>query len=170
MPEQWRQIEGWPGYDVSDNGLVRSWRKMGCKGGLMLKPRTLKPAVGNHGRRVVVLSSKTDKKQFLIYRLVLTAFTGPCPEGFEACHNDGNCLNDNISNLRWDTASSNQMDRHKHGTGNRGEKHPLAKLNNEKVEAIRLCLWHGAKQRAVASFFHIDRSQISRIQNGRVWV
>lgn len=51
---------------------------------------------------------------------MLTAFVGPRPDGMVTCHNDGNPANNNLSNLRWDTQSNNQLDAVKHGT------HPLA--------------------------------------------
>ena len=51
------------------------------------------------------------KKMRLAHRLVLEAFVGPCPQGQEACHRDGNAANNELSNLRWDTHLANCQDR-----------------------------------------------------------
>ncbi|WP_247600195.1 HNH endonuclease [Mycobacterium intracellulare] len=52
--------------------------------------------------------------------LVLEAFKGPRPNGAVSCHNDGNLDNNREDNLRWDSQSSNNFDRVKHG------RHPEA--------------------------------------------
>ena len=65
-----------------------------------------------------------------IHVLVLEAFVGPRPDGHEACHNDGNTHNNDVSNLRWDTPANNQQDRVRHGTSCR-------KLTSKQAEQIR---------------------------------
>lgn len=52
----------------------------------------------------------------LVHRLVLEAFVGPCPEGMEGCHNNGNGLDNRLENLRWDTHQANMDDRRTHAT------------------------------------------------------
>lgn len=54
-------------------------------------------------------------KNKYIHRLVLEAFVGPCPDGMEALHSDGNKTNNNVDNLRWGTPSENNRDIVKHG-------------------------------------------------------
>lgn len=58
----------------------------------------------------------------LVHRLVLEAFVGPCPEGMEGCHGDGDPTNNSLGNLRWDTATSNQLDKVRHGTHHNAAK------------------------------------------------
>ena len=50
-----------------------------------------------------------------IHSLVLRTFKGNRPKGLEGCHNDGEKLNNHISNLRWDTHKNNMQDATKHG-------------------------------------------------------
>lgn len=38
----------------------------------------------------------------------------PCPEWMEVCHNDWNPANNHPDNLRYDTHSENNKDRHRH--------------------------------------------------------
>ena len=55
----------------------------------------------------------------------------------QCCHNDGNKHNNKLSNLRWDTATANQLDKNKHGTSNKGTKHTqttINKIKNTKYE------------------------------------
>lgn len=59
-------------------------------------------------------NGKSVKK--LVHRLVLEAFTGPCPDGMEGCHNDGDRANSRLVNLRWDDRSGNNLDKREHGT------------------------------------------------------
>lgn len=84
------------------------------------------------------LSKSNAVESFLVHRLVLTAFVGPCPEGMEGCHEDGDPSNNRATNLRWDTHKNNQLDMHKHGT-----------CNFKKGRASRYAkpvLWDNAKE------------------------
>lgn len=125
--EQWRPVVGYEGhYEVSDQGRVKSLARTveNCLGrSRRLRERVLKPSIGpGHGRRVVGLYLDGVQRTHTIYPLVLTAFVGPRPPGTEACHNDGDCLNDALSNLRWDTSSANTYDLVKHGAHNNAIK------------------------------------------------
>lgn len=110
-PETWNTIAGYEGdYEVSDRGRVRSLPGYNRAGGF-LKPR---PTQDGHLR--VDLSRGNRAKSMYVHRLVLIAFVGPCPEGMEGCHFDGNPSNNVVSNLRWDTRSANILDAVRHGT------------------------------------------------------
>lgn len=142
----------------------------------MLKPQHLSP------RRVRVLQGKghvavrlyrpglQKGKDIGVHRLVLTAFVGPCPKGMEGCHDDGDPLNNELRNLRWDTPRGNSQDRLKHGTDIRGEKHPRVILTAEQVLAIR----ERRKSRKetvkqIAMSYGVARTTISAIVNGASW-
>lgn len=106
--EEWQPIVGWEDYyAVSDQGRIR--RVVGGKGSRSFG-RCKQLTVSN--RRAVVCLNRPDVQETkLVHRLVLAAFAGDCPPGNEACHNDGNALNNRLSNLRWDTPQSNADDR-----------------------------------------------------------
>lgn len=123
--EEWRPIVGWEGhYEVSSLGRVRSvdrilerkgsHRTSSCqylRRGRLLKPFT---APGNYPH--VNLRAGDRHRAARVHVLVLEAFVGPRPDGWVACHNDGDHENNRLSNLRWDTYSSNNFDLVKHGT------------------------------------------------------
>jgi hypothetical protein len=135
VKEEWRDIEGWPSYQVSDHGRIRALAKVvprfnprwNCESTIHRKPRLLKlnkhHALDRKGRKrpsppalMVRLQIQNIGKTFYVHRLVLQAFIGPCPEGYEACHEDGDPFNNRLSNLRWDTHVENIKDSIRHKT------------------------------------------------------
>lgn len=178
MKVKWLPVSGYEGlYEVSSSGLVRSLdRVVGGRWGdrsrtLPGRVLRLRKEKKEHGRKTVILydgSGKTKTKR--VHRLVLEAFVGPCPSGMEGCHNDGNPANNKLNNLRWDTRSANHMDRVKHGTHDRGERNPMAKIIPEKVIAIRtLYKKTEASQHDLADLFDLSQAHISRIVNMKRW-
>ena len=97
---------------------------------------------------------------------VLEAFVGPCPQGVECCHNDGNCLNNAESNLRWDTSKSNKADQLLHGTRICGERINTAKLTAADVREIRDS---GQSAGVLAEKFGVTKTLIYMILGRKVW-
>ena len=57
------------------------------------------------------LSVKINGKAYYVHRLVLEAFVGPCPEGFECDHLDRNRRNNTLTNLRYCSRTDNNRNR-----------------------------------------------------------
>ncbi len=137
--EIWKNIPNYEGlYQISDCGRIKRLhrdKKRRC--GLF---RILKHKIDRKGYYRIGLYKNKKRKDFLIHRLVLEAFNGPCPPKMESCHNDGNQENNSIGNLRWDTHSNNMLDKTKHGKAtnptwflkNYGSKSPVSKLDEKK--------------------------------------
>lgn len=85
------------GYDISTNGEVTN----------KLTGRKLKWDTST-GYAAVTLSKNSNKKRFLVHRLVAITHT-PNPEN-KPCvnHLDGDKLNNHVSNLQWCTYSENE--------------------------------------------------------------
>ncbi|WP_420093716.1 NUMOD4 motif-containing HNH endonuclease [Mycobacteroides abscessus] len=118
-PEVWRPIPGYEGhYEVSNLGRVRSLdRYIETKQGLRFRAgciRKFGKHVGGYLELPLLLDGK--QKMFTVHRLVMLAFVGERPEGFDICHNDGDKTNNELSNLRYDTKKSNAQDSIRHGT------------------------------------------------------
>jgi HNH endonuclease/NUMOD4 motif len=114
--EEWRPITGTEGgYEISNHGRARSAeRYVVDRRGIprRLSSRMLVPRPTPTG----YLRIQVFKKDQYIHRLVLEEFVGPCPDGMEACHNDGDRSNNTPDNLRWDTRLGNCQDIIAHGT------------------------------------------------------
>lgn len=144
---RFKQVKGYPGYFVSNDGRVWTTRykkrkRTGigfewCNGGVWI-PMKLKPARKYGYLRAVLRGGpNTVQKALPVHRLVLEHFFGPCPLGMECCHEDGDASNNHISNLRWDTRSANNQDKKRHGTFMIGERHGMAIFTEKAVRDIR---------------------------------
>ncbi|TVS29787.1 NUMOD4 motif-containing HNH endonuclease [Corynebacterium sanguinis] len=117
--EQWRPIPGYPSYEASDKGNVRSkdhqsWNGVGW---FTKKGRVLKKTINAHGRYVVTVKDESGKRQtLLVHIIVMLAFVGPRPAGMHIAHWDGDRLNNRLDNLRYATPKENSDDKLRHGT------------------------------------------------------
>lgn len=159
---EWRPVDGYSRYEVSDTGLVRSlWA------GHILKP-SIRTKRGRPYACTVNLK-EGGLKTFRIHRLVLRAFVGPCPAGHEGCHNDGNPLNNTLTNLRWGTRASNLADMAVHGTRttppiHRGETHPMATLTDQQVAQIRVWPHSRGSDSHLARLYKTSAQTIRRLR------
>ncbi len=112
MPEQWKRIPGFPGYDVSTWGNVRSYfRQKGGAWRIAETPqRFLRPGANQKGYPCVTLAHDGTVRRCGIASLILLAFVGPVPAGMECCHNDSIKWNNQLRNLRYDTHAGNMAD------------------------------------------------------------
>ena len=70
----------------------------------------------------VSLCRESRVRDFRVHRLVLEAYVGPCPKGLEGCHFDDNKTNNHLSNLEWDTPSTNAFDAVRNGRNRNSNK------------------------------------------------
>jgi HNH endonuclease/Helix-turn-helix domain/NUMOD4 motif len=176
LPEEWRVIQDFPDYEVSDLGRVRRrarfYRHLGSKL-VAYRPKkpALKPALGADGYHLVMLYQNGKKRENKrVNMLVCETFHGPRPSSeHEAAHWDGNKLNNHKANLRWATKSENREDSARLGTLSFGDRHPTSKLKNADVRQIRTLLSAGMGQRQIATQFGVSQSTISDINTRRKW-
>lgn len=122
LPERWREIPGYEGYyEVSDRGRVRSLARVVIRSDGQrqrvpgkIKKLTLDPA-GYFRTMLIVRGSERRVRCRLVHGLVLAAFVGPRPPGFEVLHWDGNPANNCLANLRWGSHRENIADLMRHG-------------------------------------------------------
>lgn len=165
IPTGSRPIERAPGYRVCDGGTV--WSSLGSHGVVpwhIKKPREKK----GDGRLQIELRVNHKPWVPYVHILVLEAFLGPRPDGLEGCHNDGNCLNNFVSNLRWDTHESNIADAKKHGTF-RGEKNPRSKLFEADIPLIFCLSSQGWSQPQIGKVFSVCHVVVGKILRRELW-
>jgi len=171
MSEEWKAVLGWAGlYEVSNFGRVRSLLRRGengkqaqrLYGGKLLTPIKKRSL----GYLCVTLRKTQIKVQALVHRMVLEAFVGSCPDGFQGCHNNGIRDDNRLENLRWDSVVGNQKDKAKHGTLPLGERVWNARLTADEVLAIRAST---EKQQVLADRYGVTQVCISRIKLRKVW-
>lgn len=179
--EEWRFIEKFPAYEVSNYGNVRrvftSPRNPGC--------HILKHWTGIHGYAMVCLCNSKGKIKMLVHRLVCEAFHGKAPtNSHQVAHGDGTRTNNNADNLRWATRSENMEDARMHGTmalgsrhgrtlspekNARGEKHGHSKLKETDIEYIRSYDRSKGSGVYLASIYGVSTSTICMIRSGKTW-
>lgn len=165
MPEEeWRVVPGASRYEVSSLGRVRSWTGK--------SPRVLRQHITRQGYRSVQYSDdKRITHTVNVHRLVLLAFVGPPPRSKPlACHNNGDKLDNRLSNMRWDNARSNQADAIAHGTSVAGSRNVSAKITEAQALAIRAAPHTGRGHvNRLAREHGVSRYLISKLLNRKTW-
>lgn len=159
--EQWKPIEGFPGYEVSDKGRVRSFKSG--------KAKILKPGLRS-GYFFVILSNNGVKQTKDIHRLVAEAFLGIPKEKLEVNHKNGKKTDNRLENLEWVSHAENMRHADELGLRNiKGENHPRSKLTNEEVLKIFEIANAGVPTSEIAQIFNVAPCTISNIKAGRRW-
>jgi hypothetical protein len=170
--EYWRDLPNFIGfYRVSNWGRLKSlskWVKIGTNRrfipGRMMKLREVE-----RGYFSVKISKHGKSRVCQIHTLVLEAFVGPCPEGMECRHLDGNPSNNHLKNLRWGTYQENADDRIRHGTWCHGETMGWAKLKDSDIPKIHRLYDSGMTCEEVAKVFGITGGNVKMILNGKTF-
>lgn len=168
--EEWREIPGWGHrYEVSSIGRVRS-KDMPVKavyGSTAIRKGRLLTLVKKGGRYLcVTLANGELRKQYLIHDLVLLAFVGEKPKGYEALHHDDDRYNNSISNLRYGTRQENEIDRKRNNKIWMGEKHSMAILKDNQVLEIRASTDSYA---TLSEKYGVCAAHIQAIRSRRAW-
>lgn len=99
--EEWRPVVGYEDfYEVSDWGRVKSLHRG--------KERILKPAPDKWGYMQVVLCRDGERETCQVHILVMQAFVGRCPAGYEIDHYDWNPSNNKLENLSYQPRGVNR--------------------------------------------------------------
>lgn len=165
----WKIIDGFDGYEVSNDGQVKSrdrvLERKGNRGWSHVRGKLLKPMKDWKGYLFVELSGKSIK----IHRLVALAFI-PNPEKKpQINHKDGDKTNNNFWNLEWATNSENQIHAYKIGLqkARNGSKSNWSKLTESQALEIRNEV--NKKIVELSEKYGVSTSTISDIRNKKTW-
>lgn len=155
--EIWLPIKGYPDYEVSSFGFVRSLRS-----GIILKG-----VVNWKGYLRVTLFHNRKGKLFSVHRIVAEAHLSN-PEGKpQVNHLDGVKDNNRSDNLEWSTGSENIL--HAYATGLKPMPTNQRKLTESQVLFIRELLSLGYSAASIGRKFDLTRGAIQSIKCGRTW-
>lgn len=164
MIEDWRDIPGFHGvYQISPQGVVRSWRYRGAK--LAKKPTILTQYTKSSGKSRVSFVKLTDDngkgREYAVLRLMVMTWHGGCPPGKVPYHKNGDKNDHSLHNISF--ATPQELGRMTGGKNSR--RKPVKKLTpSGEVVAF----YPGARAAAKANHMSyqavIDRC-IGRVKN-----
>lgn len=161
--EKWKPVVGAEGrYEVSNLGRVRSLTRFVrcCHGAHRTVPSMiLKPGRMSQFGHVSVALGKGNSR--CVHTLVLEAFVGPRPKGFDACHKNGVGGDNRLVNLRWASRSDNNRDITRQGRRQLTLKQAGEILRRRKA---------GEVGRSLAKEFDVKENTICNIFKGRSYV
>lgn len=108
--EEWRPVVGFQGYEVSNLGRIRSYRARWRSRRVVHMMATVNAGPTTRGRKQYLqLRLRRNGRSIskYVHSLVAEAFVGPCPDGREVNHKDGNKKNCSVDNLEYVTPGQN---------------------------------------------------------------
>lgn len=167
--EEWRTVPGFEKYKVSSLGRIETTHSKRIE---YSPPRILnqrKP--GPNGYILYALSGDHGISSRTLHSIVLESFVGPCPEGMEACHENGIRCDCRLVNLRWDTRKANHQDSVRHGTHNTsglelGRKPRLFKYTAAQLQWV-LDNQASYSKRELSTQSGVHLSTVKRVLQGR---
>lgn len=172
--EIWKDIDGYPGYEVSNMGRVKSLVKAYRR-----EDKILSGTPNTTGYVLVQLYPEPCKrKSLLVHRLVMITFQpNPMMDELHVNHKDLNTSNNKMSNLEWVTEEENS--KHYWRTADiserlptpSGEDHHLAVLTDKEVLEIRTLYSEGnyISKRSLARHYGVSEGTLRQILKGDTW-
>lgn len=159
---RWAKIRHNLNYEVSDTGVVRSVTAVA------IRLRRLQTHANGYKHLRLPVSGVWCN--FWVHRLVLEAFVGPCPDGMECRHLNGDPADNRLENLCWGAHIENMRDRAEHGTAAKGERNAKAKLTEAAVREIRrLRLSEKLPLHVIAGRYGVSSCTVASIALRRTW-
>lgn len=156
------KIKRFPNYEFFETGEVVSLLKR--------EPRILKPIRAGQYVGLSLLRDDGLIERVYVHRVICEAFNGPCPDGLQCRHIDGDKTNNAASNLAWGTKRENEDDKRMHGTLPIGEANPMAKLSQQRVRDMRsVRAATGDSYARIAKAFGVSTMTAFRAITGQSW-
>lgn len=129
--ERWRSVPGYPAYQVSSSGRVRSLGTAKRPEGGVLRCSPSRATGYRYATLYRGEKGRTAGKKVKVAVLVLTAFVGP-GRGLDARHLDDVKTNDTLRNLSWGTRRDNVCDAIANGKLRTGSRNPATRISYEQ--------------------------------------
>lgn len=157
MSITYKDIKGFPGYRVGDDGSVQSFKYFG-------KWRLLKQTIDHDGYQCVYLSNSGKSYNRRVHRLILESFVGPRPKDHECRHLNSVKIDNRLENLAWGTKAENVQDRKSNGLPWNPRR-----LNEDLVKSIWRLKSERKNSPEIAVTLGLSRSNVWTVLSGRGW-
>jgi hypothetical protein len=141
MKETWQPIPGYPEYEASTMGRIRSLKRR--------EPHVLSPYKDRYAIVSVMLDGQQDVKA--VHQLVALAFMGPTPDGMHIEHKNGDLLDNRPSNLVF------------------GPKRGYRRATIHKVRSIREKAAKGTHLVVIANEYDLSLEYVQNIAHGNLF-
>jgi len=135
-------------------------------------PGLLQGVDNTYGYLKVFLTDSFGKsRMYTVHSLVMLAFVGPRPYRMDINHRNGIKSDNRVENLHYCTTAENMQLLHASGKGNpaRGERHPSAKLTDEKAKEIHRLRRMQFTYVEIAKMLDCDKNAVARVASGKAW-
>lgn len=160
--EEWRPLEGFAPYMVSDHGRIKRLGSVGRR--KFPSDRLVITRVGTTGYLSTVLTDDAGRPRTVkVHRAVARAFIGPI-DGRVINHLDGVKANNVVSNLEITDRAGNVAHATATGLIRSGERHHATKLTAADVAEMRRRFAAGESGQSIADWFGITRNYAYEIK------
>ena len=170
--EEWRDINDFDGYEVSNFGNIRGKDRLkkGRHGLRLTNGQPMKQVFNKKGYPEVRFRKEGTHTK-LVHRLVAKAFIPNHDNKSQVNHIDGNKLNNRADNLEWVNNSENQLHAYKLGLqpSRAGENNSKAKITNKDVTLLKELYNYGKSVVEVSNIMNVSLDSTRQIIYGRTW-
>ncbi len=171
MDETWKAIPGFPFYEASNQGRIRSLKTgtgTGAKAGSN-PSRLMKTASHPRGYQIITMYTEGKRKCYYAHRLIASAFIDEIAGKLQINHINGIKSDNRISNLEIVTQAQNIKHRSESLGIKKKPKATVRKLDPEKAAQIREKRAAGMTMSKLASQYGVSEATISYIISGKLW-
>jgi len=182
IKEIWKPVAGYPYYEVSNLGRVRTLSRWieytrsntGDKvHRRVIKGQIIKPVPDKDGYVFVGMVGYGRRKNCIkyVHRMVARAFIGKPPPGKKlVMHLDDIPANNWVTNLQWGSHMDNVRDRDSKSRQARGSRNGFAKLTEaEVIQMVTYSLIPAMSDVEVGKIFGVTDANVRLIRNGSQW-
>lgn len=153
----WQQLKDYPKYAVHPDGHIKN-----LESGCVLAYVKMKKGY----KRVTLMQSDGTKTNQFIHKLIMLAFVGECPIGYNIDHEDRDPSNNKLTNLKYIISGDNSA---QSGDSLQGENAQAAILTTAQVKEIRRLHNYDISKMELSKKYRVARRTISDIINRNTW-
>jgi hypothetical protein len=171
--EEWRPMVGFPSYEVSDFGNVRSVPRAAqdTRGWKRIMPgRPMRANIVGGGYLGMALRLGHECRRIYVHRAVAEAFIGPIPPKYTINHRNGDKKDNRVCNLEICTYAANSLHARRVLMRGVGVGHPSAVHSAETIREADRLLKNGVGICETARRTGVSKGTVSAIKKRKAWL